>query len=60
MDCKSASKNVGCVREKFCDGLLGGQNLQFDESDDLFLCCALEEQQRDISVLYENLVLFAD
>jgi hypothetical protein len=44
VDCKSASKNACCLlTEKFCNGLLGGQNLQFDKLDNLFLCCMLEE-----------------
>jgi hypothetical protein len=59
MDGKGDSKNACCVTKKFCDCLLGGQNLQFDDSNNLFLCCALEEQQRDISLFDESLVWFA-
>jgi hypothetical protein len=44
--------------KSFCNGLPGGLNLQFDKSDNLFLCCALEEQQRNIGLFQESLVLF--
>ncbi len=61
MDCISASNNVGCIPKWFCDGFLGGHNLQLDKSDHLFLSCALEEQQHNLAIglFDESLVVFA-